>query len=111
MLLEAASSLLTHTSAVQAVAKKIKSDKSAKTELGSLLKVNQVLGYGSPSNGVVAVRFEATFKKAGGVTGDRGEMRGQVKASVEEEGGKIGRVKQCSVFRDLGWGRTWDMKC
>eukprot|EP00518_Triparma_eleuthera_P000835 CAMPEP_0182455860 /NCGR_PEP_ID=MMETSP1319-20130603/1878_1 /TAXON_ID=172717 /ORGANISM="Bolidomonas pacifica, Strain RCC208" /LENGTH=109 /DNA_ID=CAMNT_0024653993 /DNA_START=157 /DNA_END=482 /DNA_ORIENTATION=- len=78
--------------AVQAVAKRIKSDRAAKSDLGNLLRINQVLGYGSPKPKLVAVRFEATFKKNGGITGDRGEMRGQVKASVEEKEGKIGKV-------------------
>ncbi|GMH93149.1 hypothetical protein TL16_g12547 [Triparma laevis f. inornata] len=94
--------------AVQLVTKKLKADKSCKQELGTLTKINQVLGYGSPKANVIAVRFEASFNKPSTIKGtDRGIMRGQVKASIAEDSGKI---ITCSVFRDLGWGRTWDMK-
>ena len=96
------------TKAVNIVTKKLKADRSCKTELGKLVKVNAVLGYGSPKENVIAVRFECSFNKPGVKSGqDRGIMRGQVKASVAEDTGK---VVSCSVFRDLGWGRTWDMK-
>ena len=37
----------------------------------------------------------------------RGTMVGQVKASVNEETGK---VVECSVFRDLGYGRAFNLK-
>ena len=37
----------------------------------------------------------------------RGTMVGQVKASVDEATGK---VVECSVFRDLGYGRSFNLK-
>ena len=88
----------------------------------SLVEVNNVLGTGEPKPGVVAVRFNASFQKAGmgrasvplpfGLgqsskpeANARGTMVGQVKATVSN-----GKVTQCSVFRDLGYGRSFDLK-
>lgn len=77
----------------------------------------------SPANDVVAVRFNASFRKSGfglsavplpfglGQTNEsegRGAMVGQVKASVDI---KTKSVKTCSVFRDLGYGRSFELKC
>jgi len=37
----------------------------------------------------------------------RGTMVGQVKATIDMAKGKI---IECSVFRDLGYGRAWNLK-
>lgn len=106
--------------AIDKVANALKRDKTAKEELGNLVSVNNVLGYGSPREGTVAVRFNASFKKGGfgrssipmpfgmGQTNEsegRGTMVGQVKADVTN-----GKVTSCSVFRDLGYGRAFNLK-
>ena len=108
--------------AINKVVAALKKDKNAKVELGNLQSVNNILGYGSPKPGTIAVRFNASFKKGG--TGrsavpmpfglgqsekqeGRGTMVGQVKASVEATTGK---VLQASVFRDLGYGRAFNLK-
>jgi hypothetical protein len=100
----------------------LRKDKSANSELGRLEKVMVVLGYGSPSAGIIAVRFNASFRRGGmgrsalpmpfmlGQTNKsegRGTMVGQVKASLDE---KTGKITSCSVFRDLGYGRSFNMK-
>jgi hypothetical protein len=100
----------------------LRKDKDANTELGKLVKVTTVLGYGSPSKGTIAVRFNASFQKSGmgrssvplpfglgqsDVKEGRGTMVGQVKASLDE---KTGKVISCSVFRDLGYGRAFNLK-
>ena len=100
----------------------LRRDKAAKQELGNLTKVNNILGYGSPKAGQIAVRFNASFKKGGmglssvplpfglGQSNEsegRGTMVGQVKASLDE---KSGKVVECSVFRDLGYGRAFNLK-
>jgi hypothetical protein len=99
----------------------LRKDKSANEELGKLQKVNNILGYGSPSPGKLLLRFNASFQKGGfgrsampmpfglGQTNKsegRGTMVGQVKAEVIE-----GKVTSCSVFRDLGYGRSFNLKC
>lgn len=105
----------------------LRRDKIAKEELGNLVKVTNILGYGCPRNdSKIAVRFNAQFQKggmgritlpfglgesksnSGGDKGQRGTMVGQVKASVDEATGK---VLECSVFRDLGYGRSFNLKC
>ena len=101
----------------------LRKDRSAKSELGNLTKVNNVLGFGSPKPNELAVRFNASFQKGGmgrmakalpfglGQTNEsegRGTMVGQVKSSVDM---KTGKITSCSVFRDLGYGRAWNMKC
>ena len=111
--------------AIDAVVKALRSDGAAKKELGNLKKVENVLGYGSPQKGKLAVRFNASFQKGGagflgfGALGapkqepgkkpdaQRGSMVGQVKASVDQTTGK---VLECSVFRDLGYGRSFNLK-
>jgi len=111
--------------AIDAVVKALRSDGAAKKELGNLKKVENVLGYGSPQKGKLAVRFNASFQKGGsgflgfGALGapkpkpgekseaQRGTMVGQVKASVDQASGK---VVECSVFRDLGYGRAFNLK-
>jgi len=100
----------------------LRKDKSAQLELGRLEKVQNILGYGSPGPGTLAVRFNASFRKGGmgrssiplpfglgqsNVSEGRGTMVGQVKASVDT---KTGKVKSCSVFRDLGYGRAFNLK-
>lgn len=101
----------------------LQKDKQALSELGKLTKVNNILGYGAPSPDIVAVRFNASFSKSGkglssvplpfglgqsNVSEGRGVMVGQVKANVDR---KSGRVVECSVFRDLGYGRAFNLKC
>ena len=100
----------------------LRKDKSANAELGRLEKVNNILGFGSPTAGSLAVRFNASFKKGGfglssvpmpfglGQSNEsegRGMMVGQVKASIDTSTGKI---TSCSVFRDLGYGRAFNLK-
>lgn len=100
----------------------LRKDKTATTELGRLEKVTVVLGFGSPSQNLIAVRFNAAFRKGGfgrssvplpfglGQSNEaegRGTMVGQVKATVDSSTGK---VKSCSVFRDLGYGRSFELK-
>jgi len=108
--------------AIDTVVSALRKDKSAQAELGNLLKVNNILGFGSPTPGKVAVRFNASFQRNGkgmsaipmpfglGQTNQsegRGVMVGQVKASVDSVSGK---VLECSVFRDLGYGRSFNLK-
>ena len=108
---------------IDKVVQALRRDRSAKTELGNLTKVNNVLGFGSPKPNELAVRFNASFQKGGmgrmakampfglGQTNEsegRGTMVGQVKASIDTNTGK---VTSCSVFRDLGYGRAYEMKC
>ena len=100
----------------------LRKDKTANSELGRLEKVTVLLGYGSPNPESVAVRFNAAFRKAGkglssvplpfglgqsNVSEGRGTMVGQVKATVDPTTGK---VTSCSVFRDLGYGRSFNLK-
>lgn len=100
----------------------LRKDSQANAELGRLEKVTIVLGYGSPTPGSMALRFNAAFKKGGkglsavplpfglgqsNVSEGRGTMVGQVKASVDSTTGK---VTSCSVFRDLGYGRAFNLK-
>ncbi len=99
----------------------LRKDKEANTELGKLTKVNNILGFGSPRSGILAVRFNASFQKGGfGLSSvplpfgmgqsdkseGRGTMVGQVKASIDAKSGKI---VECSVFRDLGYGRAFNL--
>lgn len=107
---------------IDKVVNALRKDSSANEELGRLEKVNNVLGYGSPKPGSLAVRFNASFKKGGfGLSSvplpfglgqsskseGRGIMVGQVKASIDI---KTGKVTNCSVFRDLGYGRAFNLK-
>jgi hypothetical protein len=107
---------------IDTVVKALRKDSAANTELGRLTKVNNVLGYGSPSPDAINVRFNASFQKSGkGLSSvplpfglgqsnkseGRGTMVGQVKASVST---KTGKIVNCSVFRDLGYGRSFHLK-
>jgi hypothetical protein len=107
---------------IDKVVNALRKDKTAKEELGDLVSVNNVLGFGSPIPGTLAVRFNASFRKGGmgrssipmpfglGQTNEsegRGTMVGQVKASLDT---KSGKVINCSVFRDLGYGRAFNLK-
>lgn len=100
----------------------LRKDRNALSELGKLEKVTIVLGFGSPSPGTLAVRFNAAFRKGGmgrsavplpfglgqsNVTEGRGTMVGQVKASLDS---KTGKILSCSVFRDLGYGRAFNLR-
>ena len=51
--------------AIDKVVNALRKDSSANEELGRLEKVQNVLGYGSPTAGSLAVRFNASFKKGG----------------------------------------------
>jgi hypothetical protein len=108
--------------AIDKVVASLRKDKKANEELGRLDKVTVVLGYGSPTPGSLAIRFNARFMRSGfgrssvpmafglGQTTTpegRGSMVGQVKATVNVETGK---VTSCSVFRDLGYGRSFNLK-
>jgi hypothetical protein len=110
------------SSAINKVVLALQKDKEANLELGKLVKTNNVLGFGSPRPGIIAVRFNASFQKQGmgrssiplpfglGQSNEaegRGTMVGQVKASVDKNSGKVIEV---SVFRDLGYGRSFSMK-
>jgi hypothetical protein len=103
-------------SAINKVVTALKKDKSAIAELGTLQKVNNILGFGSPKPGLIAVRFNASFQKGGmgrsavplpfglgqsDKAEDRGTMVGQVKASVDVQTGK---VVENSVLRVAGVG-------
>lgn len=107
---------------IDKVVNALKRDATANQELGKLEKVTNILGYGSPTPGSLAVRFNASFKKGGfgrssvplpfGLgqsekSEGRGQMVGQVKASIDI---KTGKVTSCSVFRDLGYGRSFNLK-
>ena len=98
----------------------LRKDKAAQSELGKLEKVTTVLGFGSPSPGTLAVRFNASFRKSGmgrssvplpfglgqsNKPEGRGTMVGQVKASIKD-----GKIASCSVFRDLGYGRSFELR-
>ena len=108
--------------AINKITKALQRNKEACADLGKLQKVNNVLGYGSPSQNIIAVRFNASFSKAGkgmaakplpfmlGQSNEkegRGTMVGQVKASLDRNNLKI---LECSVFRDLGYGRAFNLK-
>lgn len=108
--------------AINVVSTALKKDKEAMKELGNFVKVNNILGYGMPKPGQIAVRFNASFQKGGKgmssiplpfglgqskVSEGRGTMVGQVKASVDA---KTFKVLECSVFRDLGYGRAFNLK-
>ena len=110
------------TSAIDKVVRALQKDKTANEEMGRLTKTNNILGFGSPRPGIIAVRFNASFQKGGmgrssiplpfglGQSNEaegRGTMVGQVKATVDE---KSGKVLECSVFRDLGYGRAFNLK-
>jgi hypothetical protein len=101
----------------------LQKDQLANNELGRLDKVTIILGYGNPTPGFLAVRFNASFRKTtskglssvplpfglgqSNVKEGRGTMVGQVKASIDVSTGKI---VSCSVFRDLGYGRAFHLK-
>ena len=88
---------------IDKVVNALRRDKDANEELGRLDKVTVVLGYGAPNPGSLNLRFNASFRKAGkgmmavpmpfmlGQTNKsegRGQMVGQVKASVDTKSGK-----------------------
>mmetsp|Transcript_33072 Transcript_33072/g.63188 ORF Transcript_33072/g.63188 Transcript_33072/m.63188 type:complete len:121 (-) Transcript_33072:32-394(-) len=110
------------TAAIATVVKTLQKSKQANAELGRLTATNNILGFGSPRPNVIAVRFNASFRKGGmgrsaiplpfGLGQSekkegRGTMVGQVKASVD---GTTGKVLGVTVFRDLGYGRSFDLK-
>jgi hypothetical protein len=107
---------------IDKVVNALRKSADAKKELGNCVKVNNILGYGSPKQGELAVRFNASFQKSGfgrsavpmpfmlGQTDKsegRGTMVGQVKASIDL---KTGKILSCSVFKDLGYGNSFNLK-
>ena len=108
---------------IDKVVSALRRDSRANQELGKLQRVTIILGSGlQQMDTILAVRFNAAFQKSGpgmssiplpfglgqsNVSEGRGTMVGQVKASVNV---KTGKVISCSVFRDLGYGRTFDLK-
>ena len=107
---------------IDKVVNALRRDGEAKKELGRLVQVTNVLGFGSPTAGQLAVRFNASFQKEGfgrssvplpfglgqsNKSEGRGKMVGQVKAAINTGTGKIESV---SVFRDLGYGRAFNLK-
>ena len=115
---------------IDAACKKLKNDKEVVKELGTFSKSLNVLGFGEPRAGVIQVRFNAQFKKGGGgpslpfglgkpkvekdsqgrIKGGpaRGAMVGQVKAAADAKSGKI---IELSVFKDLGYGKSVNVRC
>lgn len=53
------------SSAIDKVVHALQKDKAANEELGRLRKTNNVLGFGSPHAGIIAVQFNASFQKDG----------------------------------------------
>lgn len=109
-------------SGIDKVVAALRKDSTARSELGNLEKVTVVLGFGSPTPGSLNLRFNAQFKNGGrgwsaipmefglgqtNISEGRGTMVGQVKASVDTNTKK---VTSCSVFRDLGYGRAFNLK-
>jgi hypothetical protein len=107
---------------IDAVVKALRTDKVANMELGRLEKVTTILGYGIQPGSILALRFNASFKKSGkgsssiplpfglgqsNVSEGRGSMVGQVKATIDT---KTNKVTTCTVFRDLGYGRAFNLK-
>lgn len=110
------------SSAIDKVVRALQKDKETNQELGRLTKTNNVLGFGSPRPGIIAVRFNASFQKGGmgrssiplpfglgqsNKSEGRGTLVGQVKASLDA---KTGKLLEVSVFRDLGYGRSFNLK-
>ena len=102
--------------AIDKVVKALQKDKQANEEMGRLSKTNNILGYGSPRAGIIAVRFNASFNKSGmgrssiplpfglgqsNKSEGRGTMVGQVKANVDAATGKVldcRKVRVCIVL-------------
>lgn len=94
--------------------KAIARDPDVKEALGSLEKVENVLGAGAPAAGSVAVSFAASFRRQGNifslmsgekVQANRGTNVCQVKARAD--GGKL---TTCSIQGSGGWGRTLNVR-
>ena len=97
--------------------RKLKGDGGVKKQIGEFAGFTNILGFGSPREGVVQVRFNAQFKKKGGTfkttTGEikkanRGAMVGQVKAAADLNSGKL---MELAVFKDLGYGSSVNVRC
>jgi hypothetical protein len=100
---------------VQLAKKKISSDKAVKKELGTAQQIKGLLGFGSPSPGVIAVSFSASFKREGGffttMSGEKKKAnRGEVvaKVSAKTDGGKL---VSCVIAKDGGWGKSINVAC
>ena len=94
---------------VELAKKTISANARVRKELGSPRRINQILGFGSPSPGVVAVSFSASFGKEGGffetTSGEkqrqnRGEVVCKVSAKTED-----GKLVTCTILKDGGWGK------
>jgi hypothetical protein len=100
----------------------LRKDARANEELGKLQRVTTIIGYGQQQmDSIIAVRFNASFQKSSfglspiplpfglgqsNIREGRGTMIGQVKAPIQM---KTGKVLTCSVYHDLGYGRTFDL--
>ena len=96
-------------------AKRKLADRTVVKELGKLIKVTNVLGFGAPEPDTIAVRFQAQFQKSGNLPSllgqkakqnGRGVLNGQVSCKS-----KYGKIIQLSIARDGGWGKTLEVKC
>ena len=94
---------------VELAKKTISANQRVRKELGAPRRINQILGFGSPSPGVVAVSFSASFGKEGGffetTSGEkqrqnRGEVVCKVSAKTED-----GKLVTCTILKDGGWGK------
>ena len=100
---------------IELAKKAIARDGSVKDALGSLQKVENVLGAGSPAAGSVSVSFAASFRRQGNpfklMSGEtkvanRGKQVCQIKARADK-----GKLTQCAIQGSGGWGRTLNVKC
>lgn len=89
-------------------------DATVKRELGSLQKVQSVLGFGKPTNDIVAVSFNASFRRPGGIfrtmsgeakTSNRGATVGKVSAKAQ-----AGKLLECVIAKDGGWGKSINVR-
>mmetsp|Transcript_6556 Transcript_6556/g.20466 ORF Transcript_6556/g.20466 Transcript_6556/m.20466 type:complete len:150 (+) Transcript_6556:34-483(+) len=95
--------------------RKITSDPTVRDELGALLRVTGVLGYGAPSPGVIAVSFTAAFQRKGKpfwttkgekMLNNRGQTVGKVQARAEG----TNRLVSVVIAKDGGWGKSLNVK-
>ena len=91
---------------VRAAVDEIRTSKEARRELGSLLRVEIVVGAGVRKDGQCLVRFFAIFS----LSGDGSSFSCNVSATgVKAADGSI-EITALSCAKDEGWGRTIDLK-
>lgn len=91
---------------VRAAVDDIRASKEARRELGSLLRVEIVVGAGVRPDGKCLVRFFAIFS----LSGDGSSFSCNVSATgVKAADGSI-EITALSCAKDEGWGRTIDLK-